>query len=202
MVFNTFFLSWQISVLEEFEKPGFRIFYNRIMRLCFVLLLLVEFLLSLSSYWLIRFFADEAYLDAWRYIPFLGLAAVFSSFSTLMGTMFMATKNTRYFLTTSLWGGLLCLGMNLLLIPLYGIMGATVSLLIAHFIILYLRIIKSDKYVYLEGKGDYLSQIALLLGAIIGILFLDAWSLRLMSFSLLFRFVHTVEQGFCKRGIG
>ena len=198
MVFNTFFLSWQISVLEEFEKPGFRIFYNRIMRLCFVLLLLVEFLLSLSSYWLIRFFADEAYLDAWRYIPFLGLAAVFSSFSTLMGTMFMATKNTRYFLTTSLWGGLLCLGMNLLLIPLYGIMGATVSLLIAHFIILYLRIIKSDKYVSLEGKGDYLSQIALLLGAIIGILFLDAWSLRLMSFSLFFALFILLNKGFVK----
>ena len=198
MVFNTFFLSWQISVLEEFEKPGFRIFYNRIMRLCFVLLLLVEFVLSLSSYWLIRFFADEAYLDAWRYIPFLGLAAVFSSFSTLMGTMFMATKNTRYFLTTSLWGGLLCFGMNFLLIPLYGIMGATVSLLIAHFVILYLRIIKSDKYVYLEGKYDYLSQIAFLLGAIIGILFLDTWSLRLLSFSLFFALFVLLNKGFVK----
>ena len=92
MVFNTFFLSWQISVLEEFKKPDFRLFYNRILRLCFVLLLLVGFFLCLSSYWLIKFFADESYLDAWRYIPFLGLAAVFSSLSTFVGTMFMATK--------------------------------------------------------------------------------------------------------------
>lgn len=198
MVFNTFFLSWQISVLEEFEKPGFCTFYNRIMRMCFVLLLLVAFILSLSSYWLIRLFADEAYLDAWRYIPFLGLAAVFSSFSTLMGTMFMATKHTHYFLTTSLWGSLLCFGMNFLLIPLYGIMGATVSLLIAHFVILYLRIIKSDKYVYLEGKGCYLSQIVLILGAIIGMLFLDIWFLKLLLFSIFFIFFVGINRDFVK----
>ena len=153
-----FFLSWQISVLEEFKKPDFRLFYNRILRLCFVLLLLVGFFLCLSSYWLIKFLRTSLILMLGDYIPFLGLAAVFSSLSTFVGTMFMATKNTRYFLTTSLWGGFVCLGMNFLLIPRYGIMGATVSLLIAHFVILYLRTMKSDKFVCLDGKYDYLLQ--------------------------------------------
>ncbi len=198
MVFNTFFLSWQISVLEEFKKPDFRLFYNRILRLCFVLLLLVGFFLCLSSYWLIKFFADESNLDAWRYIPFLRLAAVFSSLSTFVGTMFMATKNTRYFLTTSLWGGFVCLGMNFLLIPRYGIMGATVSLLIAHFVILYLRTMKSDKFVCLDGKYDYLLQIVFLLGTAVSILFLDTWFLRVLSFLLFFSLFLVWNRNFIK----
>lgn len=96
----------------------------------------------------------------------------------------MVTKDTRYFLTTSLWGGLVCLGMNFLLITRYGIMGATELLLIAHFIILYLRTMKSDKFVCLDGKYNYLLQIMLLLGNAMGVIFLDTWFLRVLSFLL------------------
>ena len=182
MLFNTFFLSWQISVLEEFEKPGFQVFYNRVIRICFILLAGVGFLLSVSSYWLVKLFADEAFIDAWRYIPFLGVASIFSSLSTLMGTMFMATKHTRYFLTTSLWGGLVCLLLNFLLIPSYGIMGATVSLLIAHFVIMYLRTVRSEQFVHLDGKFNYLFQIMILVGTAVCILLVESWLLKALIF--------------------
>ena len=159
MVFNTFFLSWQISVLEEFKKTDFKRFYNNIFRVCFVLLITVSILLSISSFWLIKVFASEKFIESWRYIPFLGVASVFSSLSTFAGTMFMAFKKTRYYLTTSLWGALFCVLLNLILIRWIGIMGATLSLLISHLLILILRIVKSDRYVLLDSKISYLVQI-------------------------------------------
>lgn len=163
MIANIFFLSWQISVLEEYEKKDFRQFYNRILKLCFVGMIGVSIILSISSYGLIKIFADKSYIEAWTYVPLLGLASVFSALSTFAGTMFMATKKTRYFLTTSIWGSMLCLLLNFILIRPYGIMGATVSMLVAHFAILCLRIKKSDKFVTLDNKTNYILQIAIAL---------------------------------------
>lgn len=180
MVFNTFFLSWQISVLEEYKKPGFSEFYNRVLKSCFFMLTIVGYALCLSSYMLVKIFAAPSYLDAWRYIPFLGIAAIFSSLSTLMGTMFMVAKKTRYFLTTSVWGGLTCLILNFILIPHYGIMGATISLLIAHFIIMCLRTIRSEKFAHLEGKFNYLSQIIILVISSVGMLLFKEWIIKLI----------------------
>ena len=82
MIANIFFLSWQISVLEEYEKKNFRQFYNRILNVCFVGLIGVSVVLSVSSYGLIKIFADKSYIDAWNYVPLLGLASVFSALST------------------------------------------------------------------------------------------------------------------------
>lgn len=204
MVFNTFFLSWQMSVLEEFEKPDFRQFYNRVLKLCFIVLTGIGFLLCLFSYWLVSFLADPAYLDAWRYIPFLGIAAIFSSLSTLMGTMFMATKATRYFLTTSFWGGMVCLILNFLLIPYFGIMGATISLLIAHFIIMCLRTVRSEQFVQLDDKNTYLLQILILIVAAFGMSFLGTWLLRLslfLSCSFIFLFFNRSFIMDCKENL-
>lgn len=169
LVFNTFFLSWQISVLEEFEKEDFSIFYNNIMRACFASLLFVSICLSGCSYWIVRLMAAPEYISAWRYIPFLGLAAVFSTFSTYVGSMFMALKKTRYFLTTSLWGGAICLLLNTTLIRPYGIMGATISLMISHFVIMFLRIMKANELVALQNRRFYLIQIflAFLIGLLV-----------------------------------
>lgn len=53
----------------------------------------------------------------------MSLAVVFSNLAGFVGTNFSATKESRYYFTTSFWSGLLCLVLNFLLIPLYGIWG-------------------------------------------------------------------------------
>ena len=72
------------------------------------------------------------------------------------------------------------------------------SLLIAHFVILYLRTMKSDKFVCLDGKYDYLLQIVFLLGTAVSILFLDTWFLRMLSFLLFFSLFLVWNRNFIK----
>ena len=163
LFFNSFFLSWQISVLEEYGSKDFKHFFNHIFRASFIVLFSISICLGIFSYLIILIFVDEKFLDAWRYIPFLSIASSLSALSLFVGTIFMATKKTIYFLTTSIWGSLLCVVLNFLFIPKWGLMGATISLLCAHFLIYVLRLVKTMQYVEVLNVRKYYLQLLILL---------------------------------------
>lgn len=198
MVFNAFFLSWQISVLREFGKPEFVAFYNRIMRFYFIILVGLSIILSISSYWIVEILSDYKYIEAWQYIPFLGLASIFSALSSFVGTIFMATKTTRYFFVTSFWGSLLCLLLNFMLIPIWGLMGAAISLSVSHFVIYVLRIIKSRPYVSVAGFGTYLIQIGLVYLFSVCVVYIGNLVFKLISLGLIISGLFYFNRNFLK----
>ena len=173
MFFNSFFLSWQISVLEEYGTDNFSTFFNRIFRASFLVLFGIVICLSIFSYIIIIIFVDEKFIEAWKYIPFLSIASALSALSLFVGTIFMATKKTVYFLTTSIWGSLLCLALNVLLIPKLGLMGASVSLLLAHFLIYILRLAKTKNYVRILDLKKYYFQILIVLCLAIIVVYIE-----------------------------
>ena len=71
MLFSIFVTSWQISVLEEFGKKDYGQFYNKVLRLLFVVLIILLVSLTLTSRLLISLLADEKYYEAWKFIPLL-----------------------------------------------------------------------------------------------------------------------------------
>ena len=80
--------------------------------------------LSLLGPYLIRFFSDPSYWDAYRVIPIVGAAYIFYSWTTIMDASFYVTKRTVYKVySVSLAGAIVTL-LYWLLIPHYGMMGA------------------------------------------------------------------------------
>ncbi|MDK8210437.1 polysaccharide biosynthesis C-terminal domain-containing protein, partial [Bacillus subtilis] len=72
---------------------------------------------------------------------------VFSSFSSFLGTNYIAAKNTTGIFKTSLWGAVINIVFNLILIPIIGINGAAVSTMLSFALIWILRIRGTRDYV-------------------------------------------------------
>lgn len=149
MTFTIFATSWQISVLEEYGKEGYDSFYNKIFRSVVTVLLLLLVVVTFLSKWIVQFFASSDYLDAWIYIPVLTLGTLFSNVSGLAGSTFSAVRKSKYFFYSSIYGGLSSIVFNFLLIPLWGIWGAAVSVVLSFMAMSVSRIAYSWKYVRL-----------------------------------------------------
>ena len=161
MLYTVFTYSWQISVLEEFGKPGYREFYNKVFRVQFLVFVLFVLGITFLSRPLIGLMTTAAYHEAWQYVPVLSLSVVCSTLAGVAGTNFAATKESRHYFTTSFWGGLLCLALNFLLIPRWGVWGAT-SAILASYVLTFLRRAKVTwKYSPIARWGLYLQVLSL-----------------------------------------
>ncbi|WP_202966355.1 lipopolysaccharide biosynthesis protein, partial [Treponema endosymbiont of Eucomonympha sp.] len=81
MVFSMFAVSWQISVLEEFGKEGYALFFNKMFRAVVTGLILLFFVIAISSKLIVSIFTTSIFYEAWRYVPVLTLGVLFSSIS-------------------------------------------------------------------------------------------------------------------------
>lgn len=168
MINSVFIYSWQISVIEEFNKSDYKQFYNKVFRIQVILFSLFTLGISFLSHPLIELMTTQYYYEAWKYISLLSVAVVFSSLSGFVGTNFIATKESKYFFTTSLWAGISCFILNLLLIPILGIWGAISSLLFSNILMFYLRVRKTRKYSSLT-RGVLYAKIVFALGIYIAL---------------------------------
>ena len=73
----------------------------------------------------------------------------FSSVSGLAGSTFSAVRKSRYFFYSSVYGGLSSIVFNFLLIPLWGIWGAVLSVVLSFMVMSVSRVAYSWTYVKL-----------------------------------------------------
>ena len=162
--FHVFFISWQISAIEEYKSEKYNDFYNKIFSLVFLGLTAGMLAIALSSNLLTIIFIDEKFADARLYIPILTVAPFVSCLAVFVGANFMASKETKYLLTTTAYGGLTCIAGNIIFVPSLGIMGAAYSQILSFAVMLVLRIYHSRKMAKINHKFSYLcSFISLLL---------------------------------------
>ncbi|MBX9987784.1 oligosaccharide flippase family protein [Priestia aryabhattai] len=144
---SIFFQAWQMSAIEESESKNKSEFYTKIFSLYSTLLLVCASVMIGLTKFIMKFAVSDEYFEAWKYVPFLLLSIVFSSFSSFLGTNYIAAKNTTGIFKTSLWGAVINIVFNLILIPIIGINGAAVSTMLSFALIWILRIRGTKDYV-------------------------------------------------------
>jgi O-antigen/teichoic acid export membrane protein len=167
VLFSVFMVSWQISVIEEYKKENYEHFYNYILKLVFTLLSFFVILLSILGRALIYIIADSKFHEASLYIPLLALSTLFSSISGFVATNFSATRESKYYFYSSVWGAVVAIFLNLLLIPIWGLYGAVVAILFSHFIMLTSRIKYSWKIVKITNLYFYVLMLGITLGVVL-----------------------------------
>lgn len=169
MMFTIFVTSWQISVLEEFGKKDYEIFFNRIFRIVVVGLFFIFLVITLCSQLLVKIFASDEFFEAWKYIPVLTLSAMCSCISGFIGSNFSATRESKYFFYSSIWGAVTAISLNLVLIPTLKIWGVTLSILLSFIVMVISRIWYGWKYVHITESWKYLCMFGLSILIIISI---------------------------------
>ena len=150
-VFQTIFSqAWTLSVVKDYDpedKDGFfkstYNLYNSAMVIICSGVILLDKLLARMMY------AKDFYI-AWKYVPFLTIAIVFSSMSGYIGGFFSAVKDSKVFAQSTLVGAVVNLVLNIIFTPLVGPIGAAVATTISFAVIWLIRLLNSRKYIILR----------------------------------------------------
>ena len=147
MVFGLFAVSWNISLFEEYDKPAYSVFYTKTFKTLFLSMFVCCFALMCFSKTIIGIFAAPEFFSAWQFTVLLAIGSFLSCFSTFFGTIFSVVKQSKYLLYSSIWGAVVSLLLNFILIPLWGLYGACISVCVSFLAMALSRYIYSKKYV-------------------------------------------------------
>lgn len=152
LLFVIFSTALGISIIEEYKKPDFSSFYEKMIRLITVGLVLGGIILTATSKLIIHIFTTVEFYEAWLYVPLLTMAAIFQCISSAVGGVFSAAKTSKYFFYSSIWGAATSLLFTLLLIKLCGLIGVCIALVLSFFVLFITRIVYARKYVIVNIK--------------------------------------------------
>lgn len=159
MLFGIFATSWQISVMEEYGKEGFQVFYNKVFRALFLVVFVLYIMITLCSQPLIMLFTTPDFYEAWKYTPILTLGSLLSAMSGMGGMVFSAVRQSKYYFYSSVWGAVVAVVANLVFIPMFGIVGAGISVVLSFLAMAVSRIAYAWQYVHVAQLNRYLAML-------------------------------------------
>lgn len=158
LTFGFFQQAWIVTVVEEYKKPQFDVYFNKMFRMIFAVQAMACMVITMAGKPFIHLMTTDDYYSAYLYIPLLTIGAVFSNISAFLGTAFSANRKTGYTFYTAIFGGFTALTANLLLIPHWGLLGACLSIVLAHIASALSRIVFSNKFVHFTCGPFILKQ--------------------------------------------
>lgn len=163
LVFGFFQQAWLVTALEEYKKDDFCQYYNKLFKVIFSCQILACIIITIIAKPFISIMTTTQYIEAWQYIPLLAIATIFSNISAYTGVIFSATRKTQFTFYSVIIGGLNSLIANLTLIPIYGLLGACLAIIIGHMSSSIFRIYFSAKFVKFKNYTFLITQFTLIL---------------------------------------
>lgn len=114
--------------------------------------------LFLFSKEIILLFSNENYLQSYTVIPWLAISIIFSGIINFAPGIFIA-KKTKYILYINIFAFILNIGLNLILIQTYGLLGAAYSTAISSFIYFLFYYFIGQKYYFIPYTWTKLNLI-------------------------------------------
>lgn len=175
-----FMEAWQFSAVMESQgdtKERDR-FFSRIWEMFQAALLLSGSLLISFAKPEIMILAAKEYFSVWQYVPVLCVASAFSAFSTFMGSIYLVEKKSGLYFWTSLFGALVNIALNLVLIPSpLGVQGAAIATLCSYIVMFLVRVVSARRMIPLQmhAKKLILGTVLVLIQSAIMVMQLPGW---------------------------
>lgn len=167
--------AWEMSAVDDFGTEKSRIFFSKIydlwIRTYIVLCVGITLFVKIIAMML---FQKDFYI-AWRFVPILLYASVFSGLSSFLGTIFTSAKKTSAVFVTTMLGAVTNIVLNFIFIPFIGGYGAAIATAVSYVVTFLSRLKISKKIMILEAnhKANFRKILLLLLMVICSCL--DLW---------------------------
>ena len=158
--------AWKLSVSAEDDPEARAAFYSKVWRAYTTLAFIGGGCLILVSHLCARILFAAEFEAAWVYIPTLTFATVFTALCTFLGSVYFASKKTTGSMLTALTGAVLNVALNLLLIPDFGAMGASIATFLSYVVVCILRLVTGRKLIPFKGEWGRLAVNTLLVGGL------------------------------------
>ena len=152
-IFNIFNQAWSISAIKQFETNTMsKSFYASVFS-SYNLLIIFS---ANSLLWIIKSFmkiyVSPEYYIAHVYVPILLLGGCFLGVVNFFGSILASGKDSKNVMLSSLFGSLMNISLNFILIPKFGIMGAVFATAISYFAIAIYRFFVSRSIIRFDIK--------------------------------------------------
>ena len=170
-VFNE---AWRLSAVRESSDPdACADFFAKVFRY-YVAVVFVggAFLIAFAKVCSVILFADS-YYAAWLYVPILVVATVFTSFDSFLATAYFTKKKTMVSFYTSMAGAGINIVLNLIWIPVWGAVGASLATAISYFVVFVLRAATMHRYIRFNLQIPKITVNTLLLCGMAAVMMLE-----------------------------
>lgn len=164
IVSSVFMQAWQISAIEEKNSIDKNNFYSSVFNNLSAILLLIISLVFCILKSVVTLFLDVEYDSVWRYVPFLMLSLLLSNYAMFYGMNYLANLKTTGIFKTSIYGAVVNFILNIILIPIFGINGASIATLFSFFVVWIVRMRETRDFVKIlvDWKSLLISIVVLL----------------------------------------
>ncbi len=146
VVLSPFSLAWPSAMFTIAKRDDAPRIFQLIFRWYTVVLLIMAFALSLACTIVLNLFFPANYQSAATIIPIIALSTLFYGVYSLFTTGISIQKKTWYAVIFTTASALANIGFNLVLIPLYGSMGAALSTLFAYILLALVAYIVNQRF--------------------------------------------------------
>ena len=145
VIFND---AWKLSAVAESEnRERCTKFFSEVFKYYVAVMFAGGAILAVGSQVFAKILFAESYFSAWVYIPILSVATVFTALDTFLGSAYFTVKKTGMSFWTSLIGAGVNIAFNIILIPPYGAIGASIATLASYFIVFLVRALTMHKFI-------------------------------------------------------
>lgn len=130
-----FFQSWQISVVEEYDKKDGNKFITSVFESYLSALFFIGIGILAIIRPLYRVILSPDYFIGWKLTPWLVLAVIYTSVASFLGTIYTASKRTASVLVTTIIGVIANVLLTIVLIKLMGVDGAAIANSLSFFLV-------------------------------------------------------------------
>ncbi|MEE9450880.1 MAG: oligosaccharide flippase family protein [Ignavibacteriaceae bacterium] len=130
-----------------YNQPGDKEYYKKIMTYVTFILMWGGLFLAVYSKEIISLFSSsDFFIPAYEVVPVILLSLVFLGMSMISSLGMYLVSKTIYVAVITVVSATINIGLNFLLIPVYGIMGAAINTLVASILLYFLSLIVSNHY--------------------------------------------------------
>lgn len=163
-VYMVFSQAWNMSAITENDSEDRSNFYSTVFDVNQSLLYILAAGCMLVLQPVTNILIGAEYRECIRYSPLLAYSTVFICFTTFMGSIYIATKQSKRALMTALVSGVINVGLNVVLIPRIGLYGPPISTVASYVAVFIVRTFDSKKLVpfRMDFKKMIVSNVVLL----------------------------------------
>ncbi len=180
MANSIFNLAWQESSIMEYKSVDRDQFFSKMFNQYMVLQFTLTFIVLAFTRLFMAYWVNSHFSSAWRYVPFLYFGALFLSFSSFYGAGYLCAKETKGAFSSSAFGALLNILINLIGVPYIGIQGAALSTMIAFLAMWVLRIVQTRKYFAIHIDIPKLLLLSIISTGMIWLYYINIFYIRIL----------------------
>lgn len=155
--------AWSYSAIREDGAKDEEEYNNSVFQKLTSAVVLIGLMILTFAKPFLNVYVTEAYFNSWKYVSFLTIGCVYLTLATFMATSYTVHKDSFGYLFSGMFGALLNILLNFILIPIIGVYGAAIATCFSYIAVFIFRFFHTRKYIHYNIKNRFFVVGSLLL---------------------------------------